>query len=231
VIACPGFGPANRVLRSHAAGIDHATPRVVVRQLPADVIVRIHRSCRVAVLIFFCALAGAPLHALIGAFPSEVEALIHAFDAGPDNPAFTRTSVHGTVFIRGQIDGWEVVIFQAGSSLMNAADQLQLALDRSPIAHVLFAGIAGGIDPALHVGDVVIPEKWTYRPEAAYLHEDGRGGHVTPAWWGKPGHENFGMIFPGSVRTVRDGLTQPRPMESFPADAALLETARARWPS
>jgi adenosylhomocysteine nucleosidase len=118
------------------------------------------------------------------------------------------------------------VIFQAGSSVVNAAYQLQLALDHFPITHVLFAGVAGGIDPALEVGDVVIPETWAYHSEAAYLNEDGKGGYYRPDYLPASGLENLGMIFPSSVRTVREGEPESDRRMSFPVDSDLLALAR-----
>ncbi len=85
---------------------------------------------------------------------------------------------------------------------------------------------AGGIDPALEVGDVVIPEKWAYHSEAAYLNEDGKGGYVRPDYFRASGLENFGMMFPDGVRAVREGEGKPANMMAFPVDGGLLEVAR-----
>ena len=184
-----------------------------------------------SVLIFLyavTALAGAeaPLIALLGAYPPELVALRREFAVDAPGSGFTSSSVRGVRFDRGRVGGHEVVIFQAGSSLVNAAYQLQLAFDHFPITHVLFAGVAGGIDPALAVGDVVIPEQWAYHSEAAYLNEDGKGGYVRPEYLRASGLENFGMMFPDGVRAVRDGDATTQNMMAFPADSALLALAR-----
>ncbi len=171
-----------------------------------------------------------PLVAILGAFPLELAALHKEFGVDTRPNGFTTTTLHGMRFERGRVDGHEVIIFQAGSSLVNAAFQLQLALDHFPITHVLFAGIAGGIDPALQVGDIVIPDRWAYHAEAAYLNEDGHGGYIQPAFFQKSETANFGMIWPRAVRVIRDGMEKPQAMPFFPVDAELLAAARRALP-
>lgn len=170
----------------------------------------------------------ARLYALCAAYPPEIAALQREF--GADRPgAFQATTIHGLTFLRGTFKGRDVVIFRTGVSLVNAAYQLQLALERFPITHVLFAGVAGGIDPALKVGDVVIPEKWAYHSEAAYLNEDGRGGYVKPHYL-QVESENYGMIFPSSVSVAREGEPEFRRLATFPVDGELLAAARQALP-
>ena len=168
------------------------------------------------------------LLALCGAYPPEMAALHRAFDATPEN-GFERTVVKGVEFWRGRHRGVDVVIFRTGVSLVNAAYQLQVALDHLPITHVLFAGVAGGVDPSLQVGDVVIPEQWAYHGEAAYLNEDGQGGHIVPDYF-QPRYPNFGMIFPEDVDAVQASGQVHRNIPAFPADPRLLAVARRALP-
>lgn len=182
-------------------------------------------------LIFLLALASAigaerPLVAILGAYPPELVALRAEFGVATAGSGFVTTVWRGIRFDRGTVAGHDVLIFQAGSSIVNAAYQLQMALDHFPITHVLFAGVAGGIDPALKVGDVVIPEKWAYHSEAAYLNEDGKGGYYRPDYLRPSGLENFGMMFPDDVRAVRDGDAGTSNMMAFPIDEELLALAR-----
>lgn len=165
-----------------------------------------------------------PLLALCAAYPPELAALRGEFGVEPER-GFTETRIKGLSFWRGRAGRHEVVVFRTGVSLVNAAYQLQLALERFPITAVLFAGVAGGVDPALHVGDVVIPEQWAYHSEAAYLNPDGNDGYVRPSFF-QPKHENFGMIFPNEVAAVRSGEPDFRRIPAFPADPALLAAAR-----
>jgi adenosylhomocysteine nucleosidase len=189
------------------------------------------KSC--ARVFFFCVFttlaawgAERPLVAILGAYPPELVALRRDFRVDAKDSGFATTMMKGVRFDRGSIGGREVVIFQAGPSVVNAAYQLQMALDHFPITHVLFAGVAGGIDPALDVGDVVIPEKWAYHSEAAYLNEDGKGGYVRPDYLRSAGLENFGMMFPDGVRAIRDGLEKAENIMAFPVDAEMLAVAR-----
>ena len=56
--------------------------------------------------------------------------------------------------------GKQVVLFLSGMSMVNAAMTTQAALDRFKVTRVVFSGIAGGVDPALDVGDVVVADQW-----------------------------------------------------------------------
>lgn len=171
-----------------------------------------------------------PLYALCGAYPPEMAALHAEFDVAADR-GFTRTVVKGIEFWRGSYAGKDVIVFRTGVSMVNAAYQLQLAFDHFPITHVLFAGVAGGTDPALHVGDIVIPEQWAHHSEAAYLNEDPEkpGQYLIPDYL-KPKYENFGMIFPDDVAVIRDGQDKFSDVPAFPADPALLAAARRALP-
>lgn len=165
-----------------------------------------------------------PLLALCAAYPPELAALRAEFGVQPGG-GFTETRIKGLTFWRGRAGRHEVVIFRTGVSLVNAAYQLQIALERFPITAILFAGVAGGVDPSLQVGDVVIPERWAYHAEAAYLNPDGKGGHVLPPFL-RPKVENFGMIFPNEVAATREAEADFRRIAAFPADPALLAAAR-----
>lgn len=165
-----------------------------------------------------------PLYAVCGAYPPEMEALLKEFQVDVA-AGWTKSTVTGVDFWRGTRAGKDLIVFRTGVSLVNAAYQLQLALDHFPITHVLFAGVAGGVDPALHIGDVVIPERWAYHSEAAYLNEDGKGGYQLPERR-RPQYENFGMIFPNDVKVRRDGDDRFEELPAFPADIGLLAVAR-----
>ena len=168
-----------------------------------------------------------PLYALCGAYPPEMAALKKEFGIGGDG--WVRSSIKGIEFWKGRYQDKDVVVFRTGISLVNAAYQLQLAFDHFPVTHVLFAGVAGGTDPDLHVGDVVIPERWAYHSEAAYLNDDGKGGFHIPDYL-KPKYENFGMIFPDDVAAIREGDADFKEVSAFAADPGLLEASRRAVP-
>jgi len=180
--------------------------------------------------IVFAALSGSGLQAatsrvlaICAAYPPEIKALHREFGVAEDN-GFKLTTINGLPFWRGTYSGHDIVVFSTGVSLVNAAYQLQLALERFPITHVLFAGVAGGTDPSLKIGDVVIPERWAYHSEAAYLNDDGKGGYFRPDYLTTT-YENFGMIFPTDVGVSREGDGYKR-IPTFSVDPVLLEAAR-----
>ena len=188
-------------------------------------------------LIFSCGLRAAEvpgrLYAICGAYAPEMAALKQEFGVDPAK-GWTRSVVKGLEYWQGKVGTKDVVICRTGVSMVNAAYQLQLALDHFPITHVLFAGVAGGTDPALEVGDVVIPEAWANHGEAAYLNEDGKGGYVRPDYL-PPGHENFGMIFPARTTITRAGAADSAEekgerLDLIPVDADLLAAARRAVP-
>lgn len=169
-----------------------------------------------------------PLYALCGAYGPELVALKKEFGVS-EAAGWTRSTTKGLEYWRGQVGGKDVVIFRTGVSLVNAAYQLQLGLDRFPITHVLFAGVAGGTDPSLAIGDVVIPEAWAYHGEAVYVNPDPDGHYLRPSFPATE-RENFGMMFPMSTGVNRDSEEKVSRMELFPADPQLLAAARRALP-
>jgi len=166
----------------------------------------------------------APLVALLSAYPPETDAMIAEF--GLDRGGFSEERVKGFRYRRGSLEGKEVVVFETGMSLVNAAMALQLALDRLPITHVLFAGVAGGIDPSLRIGDVVVPERWAYHCEAAYFNPKPDGPGWVTADYFKQRYPNFGMIFPDEMVAIRADKNKFERVAAFPADPVLLDAAR-----
>lgn len=160
-----------------------------------------------------------PLHrtAIVSAFQPEWLAL-KAMTQAPEEHV-----IAGTVFVTGSIAGKPVVLFLSGISMVNAAMTTQLALDHFTIDRLVFSGIAGGIDPALSIGDVVVPARWSQYLEAVFAREvEGRFRLPTFAEQGTP---NFGMIFPQPVQVAR-GAREPEKVTWFEADADLLALAR-----
>jgi len=165
-----------------------------------------------------------PLTAILNAYRPEMEAMIKEF--GLRDGGFTEQRLKGFRYYQGHVEGQDVVVFETGMSLVNAAMALQLALDHLPIARVLFAGVAGGTDPSLHVGDVVIPEKWAYHCEAAYFNPAPDGRSWLPARYFTQHYPNFGLIFPDDAEAIRADRDKFEPTPFFPADPGLLALAR-----
>jgi adenosylhomocysteine nucleosidase len=62
----------------------------------------------------------------------------------------------GLSFWRGRIAGREAVFVESGAGKVNAGVATSLLLDRFECRALMLCGVAGGLDPALGVGDVVI---------------------------------------------------------------------------
>jgi adenosylhomocysteine nucleosidase len=172
---------------------------------------------------------GAPLIAVMAAYGPEIAAHETIF-LGTNQPVRV-TTINGVVFKQVRFEGHDLLLFPSGVSMVNAAMTTQLALERFPISHVLFAGIAGGINPAHQIGDVVIPEKWFHHSEAVYLNpKPDASGYVLPSYFTPP-YENFGFMFPDHVSAVRAGLKEPAKQAHFGADPELLAAARRAVPT
>ncbi len=135
-------------------------------------------------------------------------------------------TVNGVGFILGTIHGKPVVLFESGMSLVNAAMNTQLALDRFKVTRLVFSGVAGGADPELRLGDVVVPDRWAQYLEASFARADGQN-FVPPTFDDGPSVANYGMIFPHAVEVRRAGDVKAERKLWFSADPAMLATARA----
>lgn len=90
---------------------------------------------------------------LICAIPEELTHLRSILDG-----AATVTIGHAE-FATGTLDGHEVVLVGSGIGKVNAALVTTLLIDRFGCRSIALSGIAGGLDPALSVGDVVIADR------------------------------------------------------------------------
>ena len=132
-------------------------------------------------------------------------------------------AVNGVEFTTGTLEGQGVVLFLSGIGVVNAAMTVQLALDHFAIERILFSGIAGGVDPGLNIGDVVVADRWGQYLEMLFAREV-EGGWATMPFFEYP-YANFGMMFPRSVTVLRAGVDQPETRFWFPVDEALLAGA------
>ena len=156
--------------------------------------------------------------AVVSAYAPELSVLRSELD---DAAAY---SVNGVEFSVGTLQGRNVVLFLSGVSIVNAAMTTQLALDHFNVERIVFSGIAGGVDPALNIGDVVIADRWGQYLESLFAREGDDG-------WGKPAFfeypfANFGMMFPRSISVQRTGDDEPETRFWFPVDEPLLSAAR-----
>ena len=160
-----------------------------------------------------------PRTAVVSAFAPELAIL-----QGELEGASTQ-SVNGVAFTTGTLEGREVVLFLSGISVVNAAMTVQLALDHFAIERIVFSGIAGGVDPSLDIGDVVIADRWGQYLEMLFAREV-EGGWMTMPFFEYP-YGNFGMMFPRSVTVLRPEAEAPETRFWFPVDEALLANTRS----
>ena len=159
-----------------------------------------------------------PRIAVVSAFAPELAILKEELEGASAH------SLNGVVFTTGTLEGRNVVLFLSGISVVNAAMTVQLALDHFAIERIVFSGIAGGVDPGLNIGDVVIAERWGQYLEMLFAREV-EGGWATMPFFEYP-YANFGMMFPRAVTVLRPGAGAPETRFWFPVDKALLTDAR-----
>ena len=158
-----------------------------------------------------------PRIAVVSAFAPELAILQGELEGAKSQ------SVNGVAFTTGALEGRDVVLFLSGISVVNAAMTVQLALDHFAIERIVFSGIAGGVDPGLNIGDVVIAGRWGQYLEMLFAREVEDGWMTTPFF--EYPHANFGMMFPRSVTVLRPGAEAPETRFWFPVDEALLASA------
>ncbi len=161
---------------------------------------------------------GVPRIAVVSAFAPELAVLKEDLEGA------TAYSLNGVEFSVGTLQGRDVALFLSGISVVNAAMTTQLALDHFGIERIVFSGIAGGVDPALGIGDIVIADRWGQYLELVFAREV-EGGWSTLPFFDYP-YPNFGMMFPRSVTVQRTGAGAPETRFWFPVDATLLAAAR-----
>ena len=114
-----------------------------------------------------------PRIAVISAFAPELTVLL------PQVQQPAKHSINGVEFTTGTLEGKPVVVFLSGISMTNAAMNTQLVLDRFHVSHVVFSGIAGGVNPGLHIGDVTVPAQWGQYMEWLMAREDKPGQYLS----------------------------------------------------
>lgn len=137
-----------------------------------------------------------PVTGLLGAFGAEV-ALVKQSLKKPKEVV-----VDGIIFTTGQLNGQRVVVAETGIGKVNAAMTTALMLDHFRPRRVLFTGIAGGTNPDLQPGDIVIASRTAHHDYSSVTDKN------TP------------------VRQTRDAITRQFNPLYFPADSSLLSLAQ-----
>ena len=136
-----------------------------------------------------------PVTALLGAFGAEVD-LVKQTLTDPKS-----MSLNGIEFTTGRIGNQDVVVAETGIGKVNAAMTTALMLNHFKPQRVIFTGIAGGINPDLQPGDIVI------------------AGQIT--------HHDFNSLSLMAEPTTRtlNPITKTLNPAYFPADSGLMKRA------
>jgi adenosylhomocysteine nucleosidase len=134
--------------------------------------------------------------AVLGAFNQEVTSLRGMLTDAKS------VEIEGIEFVSGRIGKAPVVIAWTGVGKVNAAMTTTLLLEHFKPTRVIFTGIAGGVDPNLEPGDIVVAKQTAYHDM----------GTLSSA----------GIDY-GGVKSRMTG--EPNPV-FFPADPVLLEAAQ-----
>ena len=161
-----------------------------------------------------------PRIAVMSAFEPELTLLLKQLQ-GP-----ARHRLNGVDFTTGTLQGKPVVLFLSGISMVNASMNTQLALDRFNITHIVFSGIAGGVNPALNIGDVAVPAQWGQYLEVLIARETAPGQFAIPPRMDAQTLAPFGMLHPRPVETRTAANPNPVRKFWFEVDSKMLAVAR-----
>jgi len=138
--------------------------------------------------------------AVLSAMTLEIEAI------GQELTDKKEMTIQGIRFTTGSLKDKRVVLAHSGIGKVNAAMTATLLVEQFQPTHILFTGIAGGLNPDLRPGDVVIGDKTAYHDYGEWTPEGFRVGRTVDPFTGK-----LNPLF-------------------FPADAGLLAIARKAAP-
>jgi len=135
--------------------------------------------------------------AVLTAIPEEIAAFgAHLVETG-------RETVAGISIHHGTLDGRAVVLAESGIGKVNGALAATVLFDRFRCGGIIFSGVAGGLDPDLAVGDLVIATEVI--------------------------QHDYGAMVQGALEVYRAGalpFPQFRGELSFKANPALIASAR-----
>jgi adenosylhomocysteine nucleosidase len=160
-----------------------------------------------------------PRVAVVSAFEPELTLLL----AHVEQPR--KVTVNGVDFTTGTLAGKPVVLFLCGVSMVNASMTTQLALDRFRVSHLVVSGIAGGVNPGLHIGDVTVAQRWGQYLEVVAGREVAAGQYRLPGWVEDANFGHFGSLHPRGVEVRSSGHAGIERRFWFEADPGLLAVA------
>jgi adenosylhomocysteine nucleosidase len=176
-------------------------------------------ACRPTQQVSPVALVTTPCIAVLSAYQPELEELLARAEIAE------RQVINGRTYHLGRMAGRDIVLLTTGVSMVNAAMTTQTVLDHFNVTAIIFSGIAGGVNPELNIGDVVVPAQWGQYQEQVFARQTAQGWDTG---WASQDFGNYGMMFPQTVSIAREG-SRPDNEENrfwFPVDSKMLEEAR-----
>jgi adenosylhomocysteine nucleosidase len=141
----------------------------------------------------------------------------------PDIQNPVEHKINGMTYLTGTLEGKPVVLMMSGVSIVNAAMNTQIALDRFTVKRIVFSGVAGGVDPALNIGDVLIADTWGQYMEVSFARRTAKG-YSPPEPVTPDAPRNWNFMFPRGVY-VGNANEAPKRHFFFPVDPALYAVA------
>lgn len=93
---------------------------------------------------------------IIGAMDEEVETLLESMENK------TSRTIAGSTFCEGTLQGLPAVVVRCGIGKVNAALCTQAMIDHFAVTHIVNTGIAGSLNAALDIGDIVVSRDAMY---------------------------------------------------------------------
>lgn len=118
--------------------------------------IRVVVTICISIFLLFCSSSLGDEHsvtAILGALDEEVALLEEKVTERKEQ------KIEGIRFITGEIKGRQIVLARSEVGKVNAVMTATLLIEHFRPSEVIFTGIAGGIDPDLHLGDIVIATK------------------------------------------------------------------------
>ena len=115
--------------------------------------IMLHISAALLLIVLGISAAHTSPVAILGAFDEEVAIL----EGQLANPRVH--TIEGIQFLTGTLNEQNVVIARTGVGKVNAAMTATLVIEHFQPNRVIFTGVAGGLNPDLQIGDIVIAQK------------------------------------------------------------------------
>lgn len=164
---------------------------------------------------------------IIGAMEPEVAILKQKISASQS------TTIGGFEFTEGQLHGQDVILVQSGIGKVTSTIATTLMITQFNPDFVINTGSAGGFDPALDVGDVVISTELRHHDVdvTAFGYEIGQVPNMPPAFLAHPAlikvaEQSADKV--GQVKVVSGLITTG---DSFMCDPVRIEKTREQFPT